>query len=104
MSINFCLPLLCYPILRDEFLADWRAKAGPSVRRGIETVLEPAFRLARPQEIENAEQDDKGQHPERKSGGNVIKPNPEKEREEIHQAGRHKDVFPIPSIHAEAFQ
>ncbi len=76
----------------------------PSVRRGIHSVFEPAFRLARPQKIKNAEQGNESQHTERKSGGNVVKPNSENERQEISKRRRNQDVFPVALKNAEAFQ
>ena len=76
----------------------------PPVPGGIEAILEPAFGLTRPQEIETGEQDDESQNSERKSGGNVVKPNSEKKWQEIRPDGRDQDVFPVALINAEAFQ
>ena len=67
----------------------------PSIGGGIHSIFEPAFRLACPQEIETGEQDHESQKPERKSGGNVVEPNSENERQEIRPGSRNQDEFPI---------
>lgn len=76
----------------------------PAIRRRIHSVFKPAFRLARPQKIKNPEQNDESQNSERKSGGNVVKPNSENERQEIHHRRRNQDVFPVALKNAESFQ
>lgn len=76
----------------------------PAVCGGIHSVFEPAFRLACPQEIKTCEQNNESQNSERKSGGNVVKPNSEDEGQEIHHRRRDQDVFPIALKNAESFQ
>jgi hypothetical protein len=76
-------------------LPDIGARFRPAVKGGFIAVLQPAFGLARSQEIETSEQHDECQHAERKTGGNVINPDAENERQEIHQRRWDEDVFPV---------
>jgi hypothetical protein len=103
-GVHFCLSLfLFYPIRLPEFARDGGAEIRPPVGRGVEAIFEPAFRFARPQEIENSQKDDEGQNAERKSQRDVSYPHPENKRQEIRRGGRRENVFPIALINAEAF-
>jgi len=93
-----------YPIGLSEFFIYRRTKIRPPVRRRIELVFQPAFRLARPQEIESRQKSDEREKPERKSERDVIKPQSERERQKISRGGWNKNEFPVALINAEPFQ
>lgn len=95
---------VCDPIRLSELLIDRRAKVRPAVARRIHFVFEPAFGFACPQKIKAAEQDHKSQKSERESGGNVINPNAENKRQEIHHRRWNQDVFPVALKNAETSQ
>src|SRR5689334_170271 len=64
------------PARSTEFLINGWTKTRPPVCGGIDPVFEPALGLRGSQEIKTAEQYHKGQESERKSGWNVVDPNP----------------------------